>query len=93
MEEKKNVNITKSTKLVLINQNQLSMTGLSKVITSTPTNLTVIINNQTVNIEGEKLSVTKLDIENGILEAEGTVTAIKYSHAKQKENFIKRIFS
>lgn len=90
MEEKNN--LIKNTKLTLLNQNMLSLTGISKVISNTETNICVIINNQTTNIEGDKLTIKKLDIENGILEAEGTITAIKYSHTKQKENFIKRIF-
>jgi sporulation protein YabP len=70
----------------------MSITGINKVITSTENSICVIVNGQTVNIEGEKLSVTKLDLENGILDVEGTITAIKYAKAKQKENFIKRIF-
>ena len=52
----------------------------------------LIINNQSVSIEGDKLTVKKLDIENGILEAEGMVTAIKYSHTKKKDSIFKRVF-
>ena len=92
MAEKNHINTVKSTKLTLTNQNQLCLTGISKVITSTENVIMLVINGQTVNIEGEKLSVKKLDVKNGILEAEGTVTAIKYSHAKHKENFFKRVF-
>lgn len=91
MEDKK-ILTTKSTKLVLTNQKLLSLTGISKVVASTENSICLIINNQTVNIDGEKLTVTKLDVENGILEAEGTITAIRYAHAKQKSNFVKRIF-
>lgn len=93
MEEKKNVVLTKNTKLTLVNQNQLSLTGISKVISNTEKIIELVINSQTVCIEGEKLTVKKLDVENGILEAEGMVTAIKYSHAKRKDSFFKRVFS
>ena len=92
MEEKKNITLTKNTKLTLVNQNQLSLTGISSVITSTENIIMLVINGQTVSIEGEQLTIKKVDVENGILDAEGTVTAIKYSHAKKKDNLFKRVF-
>ena len=83
---------TKSTKIVLTNQNILSLTGISKVIQSTENTISLVMNNQTLDITGSKLTVTKLDIENGILEANGNVVGIKFAGHRQKENFFKRIF-
>ena len=88
MEEEK---ITQ-TKVVLTNQNSLFLTGISKVISSTENMISVVLNGQTLDISGQKLTTTKLDVDNGILEASGTVTAMKFSGHKQKENFFKRIF-
>ncbi|HAJ77886.1 MAG TPA: hypothetical protein DCO89_02320 [Clostridiales bacterium] len=82
----------KNSKIVLANQNQLSLTGVSKVIQSTETVISVILSGQNVDITGTKLTVNKLDVENGILEANGVITEIKFAEKKQKENIFKRIF-
>lgn len=91
-QENKNVTLTKSTKLTLLNQKELCLTGISKVITSTENVIMLVINNQNVTVEGDKLTVKKLDVENGLLEAEGTVTAIKFGHSKKKDGLFKRVF-
>lgn len=82
----------KSTKIVLSNQNILSLSGISKVIQSTENIISVIMNGQNLDITGYKLTVTKLDVENGVLEANGNVVSLKFAGHKQKENFFKRIF-
>lgn len=92
MEQKEQKTIEKQSKVILTNQSAISVSGISKVLSSTETNISVVINGQVMNIEGEKLSVSKLDVQNGFLDAEGHITAIKYSKSKQKENFFKRIF-
>lgn len=92
MEEKNNITLSKTSKLTLVNQNQLSLTGVNKVLTSTENIIMLLVNNQNVIIEGNKLTVKKLDVENGILEAEGIVTAIKYSNNKKKDSIFKRVF-
>lgn len=83
---------TKQTKIVLTNESDLVLNGISKVIASTESLIQVIMNNKTLEITGEKLSTTKIDIENGILEATGTVISLKFAGHKQKQNFFKRIF-
>ena len=82
----------KNNKIVLTNQNQLTLNGVSKVVQSTENNLTVVLSGQNLDITGTKLSVNKLDVENGVLEASGQITGIKFANHKQKENFLKRIF-
>lgn len=82
----------KNSKIVLSNQNILNLSGISKVIQSTETVITVVICGQNVDITGSKLTVNKLDVENGFLEASGLVTGIKFASHKQKENLFKRIF-
>ena len=83
----------KNSKLVLVNQNELCLTGVTKVLSSTETNICLEIGGRQANIDGEKLTVTKLDIQNGILEVTGTITSIKYSGAKHKSNIFKRLFN
>ena len=83
---------TKQTKIVLSNQSELSLAGISKVIASTETLIQVVMNGTTLEVTGEKLSTTKIDIENGILEATGNFISFKFAGHKQKQNFFKRIF-
>lgn len=90
MEEKQEK--TKQNKIVLTNQNSLVITGVSKVLTSTEGEICVVINGQNLSITGEKLSVTKLDVESEILEAEGNVFSMKFAGHKHKENIFKRVF-
>ena len=79
-------------KIVLSNQNNLILNGISKVLSSTENEICVVINEQKFCANGQKLTVTKLDVESGILEATGIVTSMKFEGHKQKENFFKRIF-
>ena len=83
---------SKPTKIVLSNQNTLILNGISKVLTSTESEICVVMNEQNFSVLGQKLTVTKLDTESGILEANGLVTSMKFAGHKQKENFFKRIF-
>ena len=82
----------KDTKLILTNVNQLSIYGVSKVLSSTATGINLLLNGQTLSITGSDLSTTKLDTQNGILEATGNFYTFKFAGHKQKENFFKRIF-
>ena len=91
MEEKEA--IKKPSKIVLTNQNNLVITGISKVLTSTENLIVVAINGTPFEISGSKLTTTKLDVESGILEANGEILSMKFANKpKQKENIFKRIF-
>ena len=85
-------NSLKGTKVFLTNGDTLILNGVSKVITSTQNGISVLLNGQPLEIEGKNLTTTKLDIENGILEANGNFASFKFASHKQKENFFKRIF-
>lgn len=91
MEEKEI--IKKTSKVVLTNQNNLSITGISKILTSNENMISVVINGTTFEVSGNKLSTTKLDVDSGVLEANGEILSMKFlGKPKQKENFFKRIF-
>ena len=91
MEEKKQ-EVQKPSKITICNQNDLTINGISKVLSITEKHISVIINGKTVAVEGENLSVSELNIETGILVASGKILSIKYTTEKQKENIFKRIF-
>lgn len=85
-------NNLKGTKIFLSNGDTLLLNGVSKVISSTQNGISVLLNEQPLEIEGKNLTTTKLDIENGVLEASGNFVSMKFAGHKQKENFFKRIF-
>ena len=84
--------IRKGQKLFREEQIRTLITGISKVNSSTEKEISAVLNGQIMSINGNKLSVSKLDVDSGILEAEGEIHQIKFGGKKQKENFFKRVF-
>lgn len=91
MEEKKK-DVQKPNKITICNQTDLTINGISKVLSSTEKLISVIINGKTIAVEGENMSVSELNIETGVLIASGKILSIKYTSEKQKDNIFKRIF-
>ena len=82
----------KDSLLALTNQSSLSLTGVEKVIEVSEKQLVLEVAGTMLMIDGNNMSVQKLDVENGLLEIKGYVNALKYQNKKEKINFIKRIF-
>lgn len=82
----------KDSLLALTNQSNLSLTGVEKVIEASEKQLVLEVAGTMLMIDGNNMSVQKLDVENGLLEIKGYVNALKYQNKKEKINFIKRIF-
>lgn len=91
MEEKEN-QTQKTSKIVICNQSTVSITGVSKVLTQTDKIVSAILCGKTIEIDGENLSVSELNVESGILNVEGKIFAVKFLGDKKKENILKRIF-
>lgn len=95
--EQNNVNEMKQNikpnKIVITNQKEINLTGITKVNSATETNISLIINNKNLVIEGEKLHVLKLDVDSGIIDVEGCINTLKFDKSKQNKNIFKRIFS
>lgn len=79
-------------KLSLINQTNLSVTGIKKAIVVSETALALELENKTLQITGKNMEVKKLDVETGILEVVGVIDTIKYVGQKEKLSLFKRIF-
>ncbi len=78
--------------LHLDNRNKLSVTGISKILSANPSQITVRTNDAKLLVSGSGLSVTKLDVENGTLEIEGTINCLKYSDNVSIKGFWRKIF-
>ena len=76
-------------KIILDNRNKISITGISQMLSSNETSISMLIKTTKLLIQGRNLHIEKLDVENGTLEASGTIDQVKYSG---NEGIIKRIF-
>ena len=79
-------------KLILDNRKLLSLTGVERIIGANENRVTLVAAGDGITILGVNMHVTKLDIEEGIIELEGTVNEIKYTGYRGKTSLLKRIF-
>ena len=94
--EKTIYTLSKDKKDVLINENltlnnrkNLHIDGIQEVVATSENNLSLKLKDMFLNITGENIHITKLDISTGILEADGEFTNIKYG---KSSNILKRLF-
>jgi len=84
--------ITLPHKLTLNERRQLSMTGVSEVVSFDDT--AVILRTQlgTLNIHGKDLQLKTLSLEGGQVAVEGTVSALIYEEPRQSGGWVRRLF-
>lgn len=75
-------------RVVLENRTRLTITGVSKVDNSNESSIVLHIKDTKMCILGSDMHITRLSIEEGIVEIEGTINTIKYASG----NMLKRIF-
>ncbi len=88
---KQNDKIIQPHQILLQNKKSLTMTGVTRVDSTNETGLSVMIGDTPLDIVGENMHISKLDVEKGIIELEGEINTIKYDK-KSKGNFVKRLF-
>ena len=76
-------------KIIIDNRNKISISGISKMLSSNETCINMLVKTTKLILTGKDLHIEKLDVENGYLEASGTIDAVKYSG---NDGIIKRIF-
>lgn len=75
-------------RVVLENRTRLTVTGVTKVDSSNETSIVLHIKETKMCISGSDMHITRLSIEEGIVEIEGTINTIKYASG----TMLKRIF-
>lgn len=78
-------------KVTMINRNNLAITGVERVVSSTSSLVNLKVTGTPMCVEGTNLSVAKLDVDQGVIVLEGTVNSIHYGQGKKAPIF-KRIF-
>ena len=75
--------------LTLVNRENLSLSGITEILSSSETEIIAKLNQERINILGNNLKITKLDVTTGIIETTGTINTIKYNSNK---NIFKKVF-
>lgn len=88
--------IVNQSRVNLVNRNIMSVNGVTKVLSATPSSVVLILGTDQMQADGDGLNVTKLDVESKIVELSGTINTIKFNKSSKgngDKNFFKRIFS
>lgn len=81
--------VTIDSVLTLSNRQLLNLSGVKEIISSSESDINLLVGDEKMCITGNNLHITKLDVERGDITATGTFNSIKYGVEK---NFMKRIF-
>ena len=88
--EKSTQNLTNhKDNLYLKSRNNITIEGILEVISSNENEIIIKLKDTTLTISGNNIYITKLNLENEILEANGNFYGIKYG---KTGNIFKRIF-
>lgn len=83
-------------RLVLINQEKMDVTGISRVESFNPEEILLETDLGLISIKGEDLDMRNLNLEQGVVEIVGFVTDIIYTGQKAggagRKGFFERIF-
>lgn len=78
--------------ITIENRAEITLKGATKMISSTETQSIVEVGDCNIIITGQKLEITKLDLENKEVNIKGIINSLKYSQKTEKTNIFKRIF-
>ena len=84
--------IIKEQILRVVNRNDLTLTGVQKVVSFSATQIILVALDCEMQILGTNMQTVKLDEENGELVVCGLINNIKWSDKKEKSSLLKMIF-
>ena len=79
--------------LSLRNRNELKMTGITEVIAYNDDKISLTSKQGKLTINGKKLNIKKLNLEETDIIISGHITEIKYQDKKNKNSLVKKIFN
>ena len=96
MEVKKDIKLDdKKSNLNLESRRKLSLTGVGEVINFNDKQITLNTNFGVLNIKGEELKMTKLDVQNGDIVIIGKINSFVYTGSearKDNESILSKLF-
>lgn len=79
-------------KLTLTDRRQLTMTGVSEVVSFDDTSVVLHTQMGTLVIQGQDLQLKNLSLEGGQITVDGTVSAMLYEESRQAGSWLRRLF-
>ncbi|MEE3427614.1 MAG: sporulation protein YabP [Ruminococcus sp.] len=79
--------------LILDNRSNLSLTGVNDVLGFNEETVNLKTNMGDLVIRGSSLHISKLDLDSGNVEIDGTINLLNYSQSKSDKSFFQRLFS
>lgn len=76
----------------LQNRTILTITGVEKVYETNEVKVQLRVSKSNLLITGEGLNISRLDVETGVIQINGTINELKYTTAETKGNIFKKIF-
>lgn len=77
-------------KIILDNRKKMEITGVENVEVAIHTQFVCVVHGERMQVLGENLEVTRLDIDSGCVSLTGEVRSISY--VGEKKSLIKRLF-
>jgi len=81
-----------NSKITINDRQQATISGVEKIFEASENKMLMKVSGSNMSILGEQLSISKLDVDAGMLELNGKVNEIKFVDGKEKVNLIKKIF-
>jgi len=76
----------------LYDRQKLKIVGAVEVVNSSDSDVLIKMENSYMFINGEGMTIIKLDPENRLLEVKGKINLISYQNKLQRKSFFKRVF-
>lgn len=87
-----NSNSISKSNLILTNRTTLNLTGVKKVRSAEPTCVIANLDNCSIVIFGNNLTVQNVSISTGTLDLTGNIVSIKYTNTVSRKFSLKNIF-
>ena len=88
--EKQTIETSKNNEtLILDKRKSIKISGIAEILNSSETNIVAKLKDTNLLISGNNIHITKLDINIGLLEADGDFLCIKYG---KQSNIFRKIF-
>lgn len=79
-------------KLTLNQRNNLTMTGVTEVVSFDENAVVVHTDLGTLTVQGQQLQLKTLSVEGGQIAVEGSIASLQYEEPRQKGGWVHRLF-
>ena len=79
-------------KLTLSQRNNLTMTGVTEVVSFDESAVVVRTDLGTLSVQGQELQLKTLSVEGGQVVVEGHITSLQYEEPRQPGGWVRRLF-